>query len=136
MNQQQTNTFFIFLLIAIFQFTGYLILTGGLPSENSSFVMIAMLLVSGLLAGIYYLISIPTRIPIEWSDIRHRFGTSIIQAFIFVILVGAFLAISLICIISWAGFDKYKDIGIGMLTGIVSGALILFIQRAFFYERD
>jgi hypothetical protein len=136
MNQQQTNTLFLFLLIAIFQFAGYSILTGSLSGGNNSFAIIVMLLISGLFTGIYYLISTPTRIPIIWNDIRHRFTASIIQALIFVIFVGVFLAISLIAIVSWAGIDKYKEIGIGMLTGIVSGAIIIFIQRAFFYDRN
>jgi hypothetical protein len=93
-----------------------------------------MLLISGLFAGIYYLISAPTRIPITWSDVQHRFGRSIIQAFIFVFFVGLFMVISLIAIISWAGIDQIKDIGIGVLTGIVSGAVIIFMQRAFFND--
>lgn len=132
MDQQQTNTLFVFLLITIFQFAGYSILTGNPTGGNNSIAVIVMLVISGLFTGIYYLISAPTRIPIAWSNIKNQFVNSTIRVFIFVFFVGLFLIISVSVIISWAGFDTIKDVGIGVLTGIVSGAVIIFMQCAFF----
>jgi len=135
MNQQQTNTLLIFLAITIVQFAGYPILMGGYYQKGDPLTATIMILISGLFAGIYYLISDPTRILIDWNDIQHRFQTSIVQAFILIIFLAAFLIVSAWVLISWAGIEKINDIGIAILGGIISGALILFFQRSFFYER-
>jgi len=132
MNQQQTNTLLIFLVITIIQFVGYPILKGGFRQGGDPFAAIVMILISGLFACIYYSISNPTKIPIKWSDIQHRFQSSIVQAFILIIFLASFLIITTLILISWAGVDRIKDIGIGIIGGIISGALILFIQRSLY----
>ena len=131
MNQQQTNTLFLFLLIAIFQFAGYSILIGSTSGGNNSFAIIAMLLMSGLFAGIYYLISESTKIPIEWSQIQHDFRPSIIKVLKFIFLATFFGLFTIVGLMSWAGPDKIKDVGIAIIGGIISGGLVLFMQDTF-----
>lgn len=133
MNQQQTNTLLIFLTITIVLFAGYPILIGGFRQSGDPFAAIIIILVSGLFACVYYLISSPTKIPINWCDIQHRFQTNIVQAFVLILFLTAFLIGSTLILISCAGADRIKDIGIGIIGGIISGALILFIQRRLFY---
>lgn len=133
MNQQQTNTLLIFLAITIVQFAGYPILMGGFRQSGDPLAAIIIILMSGLFTCVYYLISNPTKIPINWSDIQHRFQVSVVQAIILILFLTLFLIGSTIVLISWAGVDRIKDVGIGIIGGIISGALILFIQRSLFY---
>jgi len=132
MDQHQTNTLFLFLALTIAQFVAYPVLTGGFPKNGDLFTVIIVLIISALLTCIYYLISDATRVPFNWNTVRQRYFASVIRVFIFIFFVGIFLVISIVVLISWAGMDKIKDIGIGIIGGIISGALILFIEHSFF----
>ena len=133
MDQRQTNTILIFLMISLFLFMGYPILFGSYPIGGDLFSVSTIIIASFLLTSIYYYISEPTK----KTNLTHNparlkqifwliFVISII--FLFFISIGMFL-INLV----FPGPNTTKEYGIGIVGGMVSGILLFFGNpKAFF----